>query len=90
MRENGFQARRKRRFRKTTDSRYLLPIARNVVARRFRVEAPNRVWITDVTAIWTQQGWLYLAAMLDLYSRRVVGWAIAKDADRFSAGTTSK
>jgi putative transposase len=81
MRENGLQARRKRRFRRTTDSRHSLPIARNIVARRFRVAAPNRVWVTDVTAIWTLQGWLYLAAMLDLYSRRVVGWAISESND---------
>jgi putative transposase len=85
MRENGLQARRKRRFRRTTDSRHSLPIARNVVARRFRVAAPNRVWVTDVTAIWTLQGWLYLAAMLDLYSRRVVGWAISESNDTMLA-----
>ena len=75
MRENGLQARRKRRFRRTTDSRHPHPIAPNLLARRFNVATPNRAWVTDVTAIWTLEGWLYLAVMLDLFSRRVVGWA---------------
>jgi transposase InsO family protein len=81
MRENGLQARRKRRFRRTTDSRHPHPIAPNLLARRFDVEAPNRAWVTDVTAIWTLEGWLYLAVMLDLFSRRVVGWATSASND---------
>ena len=81
MRENGLQARRKRRFRRTTDSRHPHPIAPNLLARRFDVEAPNRAWVTDVTAIWTLEGWLYLAVMLDLFSRRVVGWATSANND---------
>jgi putative transposase len=81
MQENGIQARRKRRFRKTTDSKHDSPIAPNIVAREFEVDAPNRVWVTDVTAIWTLQGWLYLAAVLDLYSRRVVAWAVSANND---------
>jgi len=81
MRENGLEARRKRRFRKTTDSKHPHPIAPNVVARKFDVTAPNRVWATDVTAIWTLEGWLYLAAILDLYSRRVVAWAVSANND---------
>ena len=75
MQEQGLEARRKRRFRRTTDSSHSNPIAPNVVARDFTAAAPNEVWVTDVTAIWTLQGWLYLAAILDLFSRRVVGWA---------------
>jgi transposase InsO family protein len=81
MRENGLEARRKRRFRKTTDSKHNQPIAPNVVARKFDVSAPNRVWATDVTAIWTLEGWLFLAVMLDLYSRRVVAWAASANND---------
>lgn len=81
MRENGMQARRKRRFRRTTDSRHTNPIAPNLLARRFNVEVPNRAWVTDVTAIWTLEGWLYLAVMLDLFSRRVVGWATSANND---------
>jgi len=81
MREKGLQARRKRRFRKTTDSKHSHPIAPNVLARQFDVGAPNRAWVTDVTAIWTLEGWLFLAVMLDLYSRRVVGWATSANND---------
>jgi transposase InsO family protein len=85
MRENGLEARRKRRFRKTTDSKHSHPIAPNLVARKFEVTAPNRVWVTDVTAIWTLEGWLYLAAILDLYSRRVVAWAVSANNDTLLA-----
>jgi putative transposase len=81
MRQNGIQGRRKRRFRRTTDSNHLLPIAPNVVERKFEVEAPNEVWVTDVTYVWTEEGWLYLAAILDLFSRRVVGWAASATND---------
>jgi putative transposase len=81
MRENGIQARCKRRFRKTTDSKHTNPIAPNIVAREFVVPAPNQVWVTDVTAIWTLEGWLFLAAILDLYSRRVVGWSVSVSND---------
>lgn len=81
MRKSGLEARRKRRFRKTTDSKHTNPIAANIVAREFDTEVPNRVWATDVTAIWTLEGWLFLAAILDLYSRRVVGWAVSANND---------
>lgn len=81
MRENGLEARRKRRFRKTTDSKHSSPIAPNVVARKFNVAAPDRVWASDVTAIWTLEGWLYLAVILDLFSRRVVSWATSANND---------
>ena len=75
MREQGIQARRKRRFRRTTDSNHANPVAPNVLARRFEPVAPNTVWVTDVTYVWTDEGWLYLAVMLDLFARRVVSWA---------------
>ena len=81
MRAKGLVARHKRRFRRTTDSRHSEPIAPNVVARRFVADAPNRVWATDVTAIWTVEGWTYLAVMLDLFSRRVVAWATSESND---------
>jgi putative transposase len=74
-RERGIQARRKRRFRRTTDSNHPNPIAPNILARRFEPTAPNTVWVTDVTYVWTAEGWLYLAVMLDLFARKVVGWA---------------
>lgn len=75
MRENGIIGRRRRAFKRTTDSKHGGPIARNVLRRQFNVREPNLVWVTDVTAIATADGWLYLAVMLGLFSRRVVGWA---------------
>jgi putative transposase len=82
MREGGIAAKRKRRFRRTTDSNHQDPIAPNVLDRKFHVEGTNRVWVTDVTYIWSLEGWLYLAAILDLCSRRVVGWAVSATNDR--------
>jgi putative transposase len=85
MRENGIAAQRKRRFRRTTDSNHERPIAPNVLDRNFDQAAPNKVWVTDVTYIFTAEGWLYLAVMLDLFSRRVVGWATSDTNDRLLA-----
>ncbi len=85
MRENGIVSRPKRRFVATTDSVHDDPIAPNLLQRDFATEAPNQVWVTDVTAIWARAGWVYLAAILDLYSRRVVGWATSESNDRFLA-----
>jgi putative transposase len=85
MRERGLEARRKRRFRRTTDSNHTMPIAPNVLARRFDAKAPNKAWVTDVTYIPTAEGWLYLAAILDLFSRRVVGFAMSAQNDRVLA-----
>jgi transposase InsO family protein len=85
MSEKGIAAQRKRRFRRTTDSNHDGPIAPNLLERNFVQGAPNKVWVTDVTYIFTAEGWLYLAAMLDLYSRRVVGWATSDTNDRFLA-----
>jgi putative transposase len=82
MRQEGIVARRKRRFRRTTDSSHPHPIAPNVLARDFHVELPNSAWVTDVTYVWTHEGWVYLAAILDLFSRRVVGWAASANNDR--------
>ena len=78
MRRHGIRAimARPRRVR-TTDSRHDLPIAPNLLNRDFTAAAPNRIWLTDITYIETGQGWLYLAAVMDLYSRRIVGWAMA-------------
>jgi putative transposase len=82
MQEDGLRARQKRRFRKTTDSNHTDPIAPNVLQRAFEPKAPNRAWATDVTYVHTMEGWLYLAVMLDLFSRRVVGWAVSITNDR--------
>jgi len=77
MRGMGLSARRKRRFRRTTDSTHTFPVAPNLLGRDFTASAPDRVWLADLTYIWTAEGWLYLAVVLDLFSRRVVGWAMA-------------
>ncbi len=77
MREDGIIGRRKPRFRLTTDSDHKLPVAKNLLDRMFTVDEPDQAWVADVTYIWTQQGWLYLAVIIDLFSRRVVGWSMA-------------
>jgi transposase InsO family protein len=81
MREEGIVGRQKRRFRRTTDSNHGNPVAPNVVARDFEPPAANKVWAGDVTYIATAEGWAYLAVLLDLFSRRVVGWAISDTND---------
>ncbi|PKN55915.1 MAG: hypothetical protein CVU56_18760 [Deltaproteobacteria bacterium HGW-Deltaproteobacteria-14] len=82
MRQAGIAGRKKRRFRKTTDSNHPHPIAPNVLERNFDVALPNTAWVTDVTYVWTGEGWLYLAVILDLFSRRAVGWAASANNDR--------
>jgi putative transposase len=82
MRELGIKSLRKRRFRATTDSGHNLPVADNVLDRKFEVDAPDVAWVTDITYVWTDEGWLYLAAILDLFSRRVVGLATSERIDR--------
>jgi putative transposase len=82
MRQDGLVAKRRRRFRRTTDSNHRHPIAPNVLNRKFTAEVPDTAWVTDVTYVWTLEGWLYLAVILDLCSRRVVGWAASENNDR--------
>mgnify|MGYP001231286972 CR=1 FL=1 len=81
MQENGLAARRKKKFKVTTDSRKTKRIAPNLLARNFVAERPNQVWVTDVTALWTLTGWVYLAAIIDLFARRVVGWELSESND---------
>ncbi|TDP61550.1 transposase InsO family protein [Bradymonas sediminis] len=76
MRDNGIKAAQKRRSRRTTDSNHAFPLADNLLAREFSTTQPNQVWLADITYVDTQQGWLYLAAILDIYSRKIVGWAM--------------
>ena len=76
MRDLGLQARTRRRFRTTTKSNPTHPVAPNILDRQFAASRPNQRWVTDITYIWTDEGWCYLAAILDLFSRRVVGWAL--------------
>lgn len=76
MRENGIRARHKRRYKVTTDSKHGLPVAPNLLNRNFTPAQPNRVWTSDITYLWTDEGWLYLAIVLDLFNREVVGWSL--------------
>lgn len=76
MQENDIRAKHKRRFKVTTDSKHDLPIAPNLLERNFTPDAPNRVWTSDITYLWTDEGWLYLAIVIDLFNREVVGWSL--------------
>ena len=76
MSEHGIRARHKRRFKATTDSKHSMLVAPNLLQRNFTPQAPNRVWAGDITYIHTGEGWLYLAIVLDLFNREVVGWSI--------------
>jgi putative transposase len=82
MKENRIAARHKRKFRATTDSRHSLPVAPNLLGQQFLAKRPDQVWLADVSYVWTDQGWLYLACVLDLYSRAIVGWAMSERNDR--------
>lgn len=77
MQEAGVVCQQRRRFKATTDSRHAHAIAPNLLQRNFEVDAPNIAWVADITAIWTFSGWVYLAAVLDLYDRQIVGWSVA-------------
>jgi transposase InsO family protein len=81
MREHGIKAKTRRKFRVTTNSRHRYPVALNVLNRQFTVTAANHVWVSDITYLWTNEGWLYLAGCLDLYSRQIVGWALSERID---------
>jgi len=78
MRVHGIKAKRARKFKATTTARHNLPVAENVLGRRFQTTRPDEVWASDITYIWTAEGWLYLVVFLDLYSRLVVGWAVSE------------
>ena len=75
MRDNGLKALQKRRYKKTTDSGHGGPVAANILDQDFTCDTPDQKWGADISYIWTAEGWLYLAIVLDLYSRRIVGWA---------------
>ena len=77
MRENGLKARQKRRFKRTTDSHHAFPVAPNLLDQDFSAERPNQKWNADISYVWTSEGWLYLAVVLDLFARQVVGWAVS-------------
>ena len=77
MKKAKVEVKQKKRFRVTTDSKHNYPVAPNLLDRQFDVEAPDTVWGVDITYLWTDEGWLYLAVVIDLFSRRVVGWSLS-------------
>jgi transposase InsO family protein len=78
MRANGIASFTRRRYRLTTNSDHKLPVAEDLVGRDFRATEPNKLWVSDITYIWTWEGWLYLAAIMDVYNREIVGWTLYK------------
>ncbi len=76
MREHGIRSVHRKKFRVTTDSDHKMPVAPNLLDQCFETESANQKWVADITYVWTFEGWLYLAAVLDLYSRRIVGWCM--------------
>jgi transposase InsO family protein len=78
MKKHGIRAKTKRKFRHTTDSKHNLPVAPNLLERNFSPEKPNQTWASDITYVWTKEGWLFLAVIVDLFSRQVVGWSLDK------------
>jgi putative transposase len=78
MRKDGLYAKTKRKFRVTTDSSHKQPVAANILNREFNPARPNQTWVSDITYIWTAEGWLYLAIVMDLFSRNIVGWSMSE------------
>lgn len=82
LRRQGLRAKAARKFKATTNSNHSLPVAQNLLQQNFTADGPNQVWVGDITYIGTDEGWLYLAVVLDLFSRKVVGWSMS---DRMTA-----
>ncbi|MET1257637.1 IS3 family transposase, partial [Aliikangiella maris] len=78
MRELGLRAKSKRRFKATTNSRHNKPVAPNLLARQFSPIRADIAWVADITYIWTDEGWLYLATVIDLHSRKIIGWSMSE------------
>jgi putative transposase len=81
LRENGLNKRVKRKFRHTTDSNHTFKKASNILNRKFSSDSPNQKWVSDFTYIWTNEGWLYLCVIIDLFSRKIVGWSTSQKID---------
>lgn len=78
MRANGIRSKVTKKYKVTTYSNHNLPVADNIFNREFTAEKPNQKWVSDITYIATKEGWMYLAAIMDLYGRRIIGWAMDK------------
>lgn len=78
MKKDGLQSKHRRKFKATTNSKHNLPVAKNKLARKFKRSHPNQAWVSDITYVWTGEGWLYLVVFIDLWSRKVVGWSMSE------------
>ena len=87
MKIHGIAGKAKKKFKATTNSNHTLPVAENLLNQNFEAEKPNTVWLSDITYVWTSEGWLYLAVILDLFSRQVIGWGMS---DRLTSGFVVK
>jgi putative transposase len=76
MKKNGIHSKTKRKYKATTNSKHNLPVAENLLNREFTAQKSNQKWVSDITYVWTEEGWLYLAGILDLHRRRLVGWSM--------------
>jgi transposase InsO family protein len=76
MQTNNIHSKVRKKFKATTNSKHNLPVSENILNRNFRIDTPNTHWVGDISYIWTKEGWLYLATVIDLYSKAVVGWAL--------------
>jgi putative transposase len=81
MRKKGLKARIKKKFKATTDSNHDYPVAPNILNRNFTTYEPNKAWVSDITYIWTYEGWLYLCVIIDLFARKVIGWSMSENID---------
>lgn len=82
MRHLDLRAKARKKFKVTTDSKHNLPVAQNILNRNFTAQAPNEKWCGDISYVWTEEGWMYLAVVIDLYSRSVIGWSIQSTMSR--------
>ena len=78
MRLNGWRARAAKKYKATTNSNHSLPVATNLLQQNFSASKPDEKWVSDITYVWTEEGWLYLATVMDLYSRKIVGWSLSE------------
>lgn len=82
MKANNIHSKRPRKFKATTNSKHNLPVAENLLNQNFKVDKPNAVWVCDISYIWTEDGWDYLATVKDLFHKEIVGWAVASTMTR--------
>lgn len=86
MRKHGIKAKTKRKFKVTTNSKHRFPVSPNLLKQNFYSDSPNKVWVSDITYLYTREGWLYLTVIVDLFNREVVGWSMS---NRLTAETTT-